>query len=144
MNNPLPFPPSVKCLYTIKILDLLTNQISCMPCYINIHVNSNVNSSFNIVLSHYLVTEHYGNDMQHCNYCNGNLTINIPATNCMTCANKYPKLLAAMHTRLNATHPEINVQQIEFKYDTLSNRILETHYHSASSNVSPVSLAEPI
>lgn len=112
-------PPYVRCLYTIRVLDRITNNISCMPCYLTkrlLHEHSE--EEFRLLITHHLVKGSH--ELYYCNYCFRNLTLNLSANQCAICIDKYTQVIALIYNF------NIDIRHINFTYDILNDQLRYT------------------
>jgi len=103
------------CHYTIRVLDHISGKSSCMLCFVNLGTTSDP-SKFDLLVEYHLVKGLPAS--LHCEYCNKNLTKQLLIIFCLTCRNKYIKLLISFRSR------QIDVRQVNFRFDVLNERII--------------------
>lgn len=108
---------NARCLYTVKVIDSVLGTEICLSCYVNSCVPpERSDAEFNIVIDHCLVRGPC--DSYFCTKCFKCLTLNTPASGCLTCLNKFAAF------SYNLSLQQMSITEIDFKYDIINDTVM--------------------
>lgn len=108
---------NARCLYTVKVIDSVLGTENCLSCYVNSGVlPGRSDAEFNIVINHCLVKGLC--DSYFCTKCFKSLTLNTPASGCLTCLDKFAAF------SYNLSLQQINITEIDFRYDIINDTVM--------------------
>lgn len=125
MNTPAPILATnevvdninARCLYSIRVIDRVLGLELCLSCYVNSIISlMRRDSDFDIVIDHHLVRGQCNSFF--CTKCFRTLTLNIPASECLACLNKFAALSYTLSSQT------INITEIDFDYDVINNSVM--------------------
>lgn len=122
---------NARCLYTVRVIDSVLGVENCLSCYVNSGVPpGRSDAEFNIVINHFLVRGLY--DSYFCTKCFKSLTLNSPASGCLTCLNTFAAF------SYNLSLQQISITEIDFKYDIINDTVMiDIPGDNPSINITP-------